>query len=183
MQTRYIADLHLFDSYSYSWRDYLDMNIDQYASMLIDNWNGVCDEDTLTIIVGDVGRYCPKTLTCIKQLRGIKVLVVGNHDVSWGRELYNPELFQGTHNFIKDSGIFVQHTPCDIDTSGVSYYIHGHHHRYDVQGMQQELRRYARDVYRLNCAADLIGHTPRTLQELIFQKELLLEQYRERGLL
>lgn len=159
------------------------MNIDQYASMFIDNWNSVCDVDTVTIIAGDIGRYCPKTLTCLQQLNGIKILVIGNHDVSWGSELYNAKYFAGTHEFIKDGGVYIQHTPCNIDMNGVNYFIHGHHHRYDVSGMQQELRRYARDVYRLNCAADLIGHTPRTLQELIFQKELLLEQYKEKGLL
>lgn len=183
MQTRYIADMHLFDSYSYSWRDYLDLNVDGYASMLIDNWNAVVDTDDMVIMVGDIGRYCPKTLTCLKQLRGTKILVIGNHDTHWGNELYNPEYFQGTHWSIKTNGVFVQHIPSAIDTTGVQYFIHGHHHRYDMSGMQQKLEKYARDVYRLNCAADLIGHTPRTIQELIFQKELLLDRYKEKGLL
>ncbi|MCM1234393.1 MAG: hypothetical protein NC489_30195 [Ruminococcus flavefaciens] len=159
------------------------MNVEQYADMFVSNWNRVTADTDMTIFVGDIGKQCPRTIECLRSLKGIKILVIGNHDVCWGQQLYDSSLFQGTHRSIWQQQVFVQHIPLVVDLVGVSYYVHGHHHRYDLPGMQQELLRYSRDVYRLNCAADLIGHTPRTLQELILQKELLLEKYKARGIL
>lgn len=185
MQIRLIADLHLYDSYSYAWRQELDMNIDRFAAMQIDCWNAVCDDDTIVILVGDIGKPCPATRACLKRLKGIKVLVTGNHDTAWGSDIYDANLFSGTHEFIERNGMYIRHIPDTqaFKQSGATYFVHGHHHRYDLPGMQRELQLYARDVYRLNCCTDLIGYTPRTLQELILQKELLLDRYREKGLL
>ena len=183
MIIRYISDPHLFDPYSYSWRQETKLDVDEYARQFVYNWNSVVMEDDMTVIVGDVGQLCERTLEYIRCLNGIRILVVGNHDVSWGSELYNQETFHGTHQFINSNGVFVQHIPDDSITRNVPYFIHGHHHRYDMPGMQIKLDKYYRDVHRLNCSADLIGHIPRTLQELILQKELLMEKYKKLGIL
>lgn len=175
--------MHLYDSYSYQWREHLEMDLDKFAAMIVANWNSVCTDDTTTVIVGDVGRLCPNTKQVIRSLRGDKVLVVGNHDTGWGSELYNSELFKGTYYGLNYDNLYVQHIP-ELEPfrrSGATYFIHGHHHRYDEPSMQTELVKYAKDVYRLNCSADLIDYTPRTLQELILKKELLLDKYRDIG--
>lgn len=185
MATRYISDLHLYDKDSLEWRSELDMSLDQYAMFFMEQWNFYTDSNDIVIVDGDLGTYCYRTTEVLKRLKGRKVLVLGNHDITWGNNVYNPELFCGTHSYINSGGIYITHIP-DIPDSirnGVAYIIHGHHHRYDMPNMQLKLKQYARDVHRYNCAADLNNHRPCTLQELMLNKELLLENYMERGLL
>lgn len=184
MSTRYIADLHLYDAYSFGWRTQF-ANTDFFISNLIDKWNSVCEPEDIVIIVGDVGKPCPKTKEVIRHLNGNLILVVGNHDLVWGDDLYNAEYFLGTHAYINSNGIYVTHRPIVPDEikDTVKYVVHGHHHQYDVPSMRSELLRYVRDTNRFNCCCDLIGYKPRTLQELMMQKELLLEKYREQGIL
>lgn len=185
MATKFIADLHLYDVDSLEWRSELNMNLDQYATYLLENWNTFTDEDDLVIIAGDLGTYCTRTIEVLKRLKGKKILVRGNHDISWGGHAYDPSLFLGTHDYIMHNGIYITHIP-EISESireDVTYIVHGHHHRYDMPNMQIKLKQYARDIHRYNCAADLNNHKPCTLQELIVNKELILERAMDKGLL
>ena len=100
MVTRYIADLHLYDPCSLDWRKELKMSLSEYAGYLITQWNRFTKEDDFIIIVGDVGNYCQATIEAIKILKGVKILVVGNHDITWGKYLYDANLFKGTHQQI-----------------------------------------------------------------------------------
>lgn len=52
-----------------------------------------------------------------------------------------------------------------------------------MPGMYNKLRSYVQDVYRLNCAADLNNHRPCTLQELMLNKELMIERYKGIGII
>lgn len=181
MQVKYISDLHLYDSYSMDWRpNYQDMN--SYADDLVTQWNMFTEEDDLVIIVGDVGKNCPRTVEILSMLKGIKVLVVGNHDLVWGKYLYSCGIFGGIHNCISRNNIFISHKP-DEYRGECQFYIHGHHHRYDMPGMNKALQLYMHDTCRLNCAADLTNNKPCTIQELILNKELLMERYKVLGLL
>ena len=181
MQLRYISDLHLFDSYSLDWRPEFK-TLDDFADNLIISWNEFTSNDDIVIIVGDIGYNCPKTHEVIRELKGNKVLVIGNHDREWGSALYCSDLFRGIHEYIYNNGIYVQHIPDEIDFN-CQYYIHGHHHRYDVPGMQKKLESYVRDTYRLNCSCDLIHYSPKTLQQLIMEKEIILDKYSAKGLI
>ena len=181
MQIKYIADLHLYDLYSLDWRTDF-RTLDEYAQTLTECWNDFTSDDDIVIIVGDIGTYCPKTLATIAKLRGRKVLVKGNHDVDWGDKVYTCGLFQGIHENIYSNGVYVNHIPERPDFE-CQYFIHGHHHRYDVPGMQQKLVEYSCDTYRLNCAADLIDNHPNSITELILNKEVLLDDYRVLGYL
>lgn len=183
MSTKYIADLHLYDSYSVDWRSYLSLSLDGYAEFLIKEWNSSTEDSDVVILAGDLGHFCPMTIEVLKQLKGVKILVLGNHDTVWGDALYDNRLFAGTHEQILSNGIFVAHKPDVVKPPNYTYFIHGHHHTYDTLGMRSCLKDYAKDTYRLNCAADLIGHKPRTLQGLILQKELLLEKYQSKNLI
>ena len=58
-------------------------NVDEMNSALIDNWNGVVGNDDRVIVVGDMflcGKQ--KMPEIMSQLKGYKVLVKGNHDLS-----------------------------------------------------------------------------------------------------
>lgn len=182
MQCRYISDLHLYDISSVEWRLGYYQNLDYYASSLIDTWNAFTDPEDCVILVGDIGHFCPRTIEVLKKLHGVKILVIGNHDSDWGNNIYTCGVFSGIHRCIERNDIHVQHIPEEYH-GNCQFYVHGHHHRYDMPGMQKALVAYARDTYRLNCAADLNGNRPCTLQELMLNKEVLLDNYRTNGLL
>lgn len=183
METKYIADLHLYDAYSEGWRNSYGLGLDGYAMLLLREWNDSVEDDDVVIIAGDIGKCCPMSIAVLQKLKGIKILVVGNHDLQWGSLLRDSSLFKGTHTCVNNNGIFVAHKPDIAKPAECVYYVHGHHHQYDVPSMRASLHQYARDTYRYNCASDLIGHKPRTLQELMLQKELLLERCRSAHLL
>lgn len=173
---RFIADMHLYDSYSMDWRT---ISLSDYAELLVSNWNRVVEPKDTVIIVGDIGHECPKTIETLQRLNGVKVLVRGNHDMTWKlTTLVNCGVFAGIHDFVRLGGLEVEHIPNE-DMIHKPYYIHGHHHYYNTPGMKQKLQLYQQDLYRLNCASDLINNTPSTLNELILHKELLLERLQE----
>lgn len=181
MQCRFISDLHLYDVSSINWRPNFS-SLDTYAMNLIDCWNAFTQPEDLVFIVGDVGHFCPRTIQVLKKLYGTKVLIVGNHDIEWGTNLYTCGVFSGIHQQIYANNIYINHTP-DGDRGNCVFYVHGHHHRYDMHGMSNVLKDYARDTCRINCSADLINNKPCTLQELILCKEVWVDKYRELGLL
>ncbi len=178
MSVKYISDLHLYDIYSIGWRT--NTTLEQFADKLEYNWNITTEEDDLVIIVGDIGDCCDKTKKLLRKLNGSKVLVLGNHDSSWGRDIFDSTLFQGVYKSINQDGIYVQHIP-DV-TVPCTYFIHGHHHRYDLPGMYNALKLYQNTSKMLNCSVDLTGH-PMGLPELITNKELVIESYINRHLL
>lgn len=180
MSIRYIADLHLYDVYSLGWRG--NIELEQFARNLLYIWNSITDpEEDTTIIVGDIGYCCDKTKEVFRKLNGKKVLVIGNHDLAWGNAIYDPSLFQGVYQSLTLNGLHIQHIP----TEGIQcdYFIHGHHHRYDMPGMHNALLQYQRNSRYLNCSADLLRCKPMTLPELITNKEMVIEDYISRRIL
>lgn len=177
----FISDTHLFDVASIDWRPSFP-SVYSYADHLIESWNRFTLEDNIVFLVGDIGHYCSKTLEVLRECKGHKLLIIGNHDVTWGSKLYNCDLFDGIYgNFLLDT-IYISHTPAPTNVKH-TWFVHGHHHRYDMPGMYNALDTYARDTYRLNCSADLNNHRPCSLQELLLNKEVMLDKYRETGLL
>lgn len=172
MSIKYISDLHVYDVYSMGWRD---MELEHFANHLLYIWNCSVVEDDMVIIVGDIGYCCEKTKSLIRKLNGRKVLIIGNHDLSWGNQIYDETLFQGVYSTLSINGLHVQHIP----TSDIvcDYFVHGHHHRYDMPGMHNTLKQYQQNSRFLNCSADLLKCKPMTLPELITNKELVIEDY------
>lgn len=172
MQVRYIADTHLYDPASSLWRAEYG-GLDAYAENLICNWNNCTDVDDIVFHLGDVGEQCELTYSVLRRLKGNKVLILGNHDVEHGYVKWPSDIFQGVYHELTHSGVHMVHKPSSMP-DGCIYLIHGHHHTYSGIMMHNELNKYQQDTYRLNCAADLIGNTPRTLRELIINKETML---------
>lgn len=178
---KYISDLHLFDASSLGWRP-LFSDVYSYADFIIDNWNRFTNPDEIVFIVGDIGHYCQKTIEVLQRLNGHKLLILGNHDTSWGNTVFSCGCFVGVYKAFDLESIHIQHIPEPITTS-YTWYVHGHHHRYDMPGMYKALQLYAADTYRLNCSTDINNHRPCTLQELLLNKEVMLDNLRESGIL
>lgn len=177
---RHISDLHINDPAIFDWRPQFSTH-EEMNDYLVERWNRkVTDDDDITIIAGDIGYCHPKTVSVLNQLNGRKILVKGNHDIEWGVALYNCGCFDGVFEFLTMKGILVAHIPDERLDSQKYYYIHGHHHRYDMLGMHKAYKEYVSHPLRLNCSADLLDFTPRTLNELIMSKEILIEKMEEK---
>lgn len=99
--------------------------------------------DTL-IILGDVGN-----VEWVKQLRGYKVLVMGNHDAGASNYL-GKDLFQETYSgpVLIGEKLILSHEP--IENCDWCMNIHGHTHDRDI----------VNDDYHFNVCADVINYTP-----------------------
>lgn len=181
VEPKYISDLHLFDSTSLSWRPQFS-DVYSYADFLVDSWNAFTVPDDIVFLVGDLGHYCQKTLDVLNRLNGVKILVLGNHDIEWGDMVYTCKCFIGVYSMFDLETIHIQHIPEQLQVP-CTWYIHGHHHRYDMPGMYNALQHYVADTYRLNCAADINNHRPCTLQELLLNKEVMINDLRDKGIL
>lgn len=173
--------MHLFDVSSIEWRPQFP-DVYRYADYLIRSWNQFTVPDDIVFLVGDIGHYCNRTLEVLRELNGHKLLILGNHDVEWGDNVYSCGIFTGVYSAFDLENIHIQHIPEDIDMN-YSWYIHGHHHRYDAPGMFKALQQYAVDTYRLNCSADINNHRPCNIQELLLNKEVMLDDMRTKGIL
>ena len=103
-------------------------------------------KDTL-IFLGDVG-----DIECARQLRGYKVLVMGNHDA--GASNYEG-VFQEVYGgpLMISEKIILSHEPLDIDWA---FCIHGHTHHLSV----------ARPGHLCVCS-DVIGYTPVNFNQFV----------------
>lgn len=116
-------------------RPYTD--IDEMDAALIENWNRVVPEDAHIFHLGDVSWYrnAAKNLFLLRQLNGIKYLLLGNHDkpmkdctniFQWQRDYMRIAIMDGD----KQIDVALFHYPIaswDKQFHG-SYHLFGHTH-------------------------------------------------------
>lgn len=175
----YISDLHLFDERVFR---LCNRNLDfvLFNQKLKDNWNSRVRKNDLVYVVGDVsGDLWNETIaTFIDTLNGEKILILGNHD-SCAINKYK-KVFKRVVDvlYIKDNNrdVFLCHYPT-MDWFGMnrdSYHIYGHIHNKNLP----EIKAYYKNRLAFNVSCDVIGFTPRTLDELIkIKKENINETF------
>jgi calcineurin-like phosphoesterase family protein len=137
---------------------------------LIKNWNSVVDQHDHVWMIGDFsfGTY-DQTAEVLNQLKGIKHLIVGNHDRK-GRadKLFNRDWnkwFVDTHDYYRlktPQGKFVLcHFPLASWERGY-YNLHGHWH--SLAGYQNKYKQW--DV-----GVDANNYTPLLLEDAIVRAE------------
>lgn len=169
--------MHLYDVYSLDWRN---LSLTAFCDKLEWIWNATVTDDDIVIVAGDIGKCCQKTVDALTQLKGHKILVVGNHDLEWGLELFECPAFEAFYSSISFCDAIVEHIPRDDVTD--KYFIHGHQHEYESPNMWNQLKRYIDNPLRLNCAADMTGCKPMSLYELITCKEIFIDKVKQGGL-
>lgn len=165
----YISDLHLCYEDSIKKYNRPFSNLKEMHNCFIANWNKtVTDKDTV-FILGDVGlpvdKYeTNKIIQIIKNLKGRKVLIQGNHDYKLLREIKFRELFEEItiYKEIYDCGkkVILMHYPLEdwkFKEKG-SYHLHGHTHTNNISHIDR----------RLNVCCEKINYVPRRIEELIF---------------
>ena len=175
----YISDLHFGHRNVIGFDHRPFMDVDDMDRCLIQLWNGrVQPEDTVYVL----GDFCYKSERApewyLRQLRGHKILIIGNHD---GRTLENPKAmhyFEDVspmmHVTDGDKQICLCHFPiaeCNGNMHG-SWHIYGH-----IHSKKDETYQFMRTRERaLNAGCMINNYTPATINELIrnnlaFQKE------------
>lgn len=177
----YIADLHFghFNILRFDNRPYFTVN--EMNTELINNWNSVVNEDDEVYILGDVSwGSMEKTLEILKQLKGKKYLIRGNHDTIFHNSFKEFNEFQWIKDYaeIKDNdrNIVLSHypMPCYKNMMHGWYHLFGHiHSTKDSEIIENALDtlfqtwNLERRTFNVGCMKWWMNYTPKTLGQII----------------
>ena len=169
----YIADLHFFhENLIKSLDNRAFESVEAMNSYMIEQWNSVVRKNDEVVILGDFsGAKWDKTAPIVKELKGKKYLVTGNHDKFVKDKSFDPSLFKwvGPYLELKDNNrkVILCHYPImcyngqyNFSKAGNSktYMLYGHvHNSYDytlVKDFVNDTRVRTREV------KDLEGEIP-----------------------
>lgn len=150
-------------------------NLEEEDAFIVAQWRKSVNEDDTVYILGDVAEGdCERVVRILKDLPGRKILVVGNHDEEESIARYKEAgIFEAITPYLKihEEGkeIILFHYPMLDweDRQFGSVLVYGHIHNKDLA----EIKDYFKDKPCYNCGADVVGFTPRTLEELRRIKE------------
>lgn len=193
----YIADNHFFHAGVNTRMDNRGFpSVEAMNDYMIDQWNKRVHKNDEVVILGDLsfGNY-EETTEVVKQLKGKKYLIVGNHDryIKDGRFDQSLFKFVGGYHEMNDNGrkVVLCHYPIlcyngqfrrDQDGNPKVYMLHGHiHNTQDITVLEQakefirNYKRYTRGsdepiappVNIINCFCMFSDYVPLTLDEWI----------------
>lgn len=126
MKIRFISDLHFghknIAKYSGIFRGN-SKTVLEADEWLTTQWNSVVKPHDLVWVLGDIA-FDRESIKKVKKLRGIKHLILGNHDTYPLK--YYQECFNKIHGFMKYKGFWLSHAPIREVRGMVN--IHGHTH-------------------------------------------------------
>lgn len=153
--------------------------IEEMNSFLIEKWNAKVNDDDDIYILGDLSyRSGVSVKTYLKQLKGRKHLIEGNHDYNWEKNIVDlTEFFVSVSKLevikIDNKMITLCHYPLlewngsrrakNQDTS-ISWLIHGHIHN-SRDGVFEYIKENL--PCALNAGVDINGFEPVTFEELL----------------
>lgn len=162
---RFISDLHLGH---YNAMTILDergfKTLDEMDQYIIKQWNSIVDPNDTVVILGDLSFYNgSKTLSLIKQLKGNKILIKGNHE----RYLKDPEFDIKVFNYIDrydeiqdgERRIICSHFPNIFyngqyrktsDGKPASYMVYGHIHNTQDMQLFEKMMEMAKEYTYIN---------------------------------
>lgn len=176
----YISDLHIGHKsiIAFDQRPFFDLN--EMHETIIKNWNSVVSNNDEVYILGDFAWKNELALEVLRQLKGKKYLILGNHDrvntefekhFVWVKELET----------IKDgdTNIVLCHYPIahwrNADYGYVHLYGHIHTGRDYEPFKEYTAKMKAREIpkgtipyecYNVGCMMPYMNYTPRTLKEI-----------------
>ena len=165
----YTADLHLGHSNIIRFCNRPFSDIGEMNKTLIDNWNARVREKDHVYIVGDLAYRSARSVTgYLEQMRGIKHLIIGNHERSWMKQVNLSQYFASieTMQEIRDNGrrVVLCHYPLATWPGKNSYMVYGHIHNNKNGSYWPQIRSMERV---LNAGVEINGYQPVTLDELI----------------
>lgn len=164
----YISDMHLGHANIIRHSNRPFNNVDEMDKTIISNWRERVSKDDDIYCVGDMMFKVQNPKTYLEQLTGRIHLIKGNHDhFIKDRSLW--KYFESIDDYLKinDNGrtVILFHYPL-AEWDGFyrdSIHLFGHIHNNDNDAAK--IMRSIKNCY--NVGADLLGFTPRTLDEII----------------
>lgn len=154
-------------------------SVEEMNERIISNWNSVVEEGDKVFLCGDVAlSTTPESLDGILgQLKGEKVLVMGNHDNAPSKiEVYNKH-FTALVGAVEYKDAIVTHIP--VHPSQLEYRwkynIHGHTHHHCVMTTLPGTKiTDVIDNKYLCCSCEQVWFRPVTYEELLSQRKVIL---------
>ena len=165
----FISDTHFGHENVIRFCDRPFKNAQEMNAALINNWNSRVKEHDTVYILGDMFFRCDKPEEILKQLKGKKHLVIGNHDSSWMNKVDMNKYFLSVSNMLEINdgkrNITLCHYPMLTWKHAMrSYMIHGHIHNNTNADFFPLL--IERDNV-LNASVEINGYMPVTFEELL----------------
>ena len=166
----YISDLHFGHSAVINFEPRPFLDVDEMDNILIELWNSRVTKNDQVYILGDFAFRNEKPYSWyLRQLKGQKHLIVGNHDKKLLKDSAAMSYFVSVDHYreITDNQkrLVLSHYPIaewDNFHHG-AYHIYGHIHN-KTEGAYQYMKQF--DT-ALNAAACINNYTPSSLNELI----------------
>lgn len=158
----FIADTHFFHEKIIKMCNRPFDNVEEMNKKLIENWNKKVTDDDTVYILGDVSFKGSKenTISILKQLKGKKILIKGNHDRFVGQRDFD-ERFEKICDYLQitedKQQIILSHYPI-IDYAGMYYgakMIYGHIHN-----------KYVPHKNMYCVSVECVNYEPVTLEEI-----------------
>ena len=170
----YTSDLHLGHENMIRFDNRPFCSVEEMTEKIIDNWNSVVNNNDDVYILGDFAWRNDIGYAALKQLRGNKYLIRGNHD-RLNSAMRSQFIWVKDYAEIKDEdkNIVLCHYPIahwrNADYGTIHLYGHIHSARdsrpFKEYKQAMQARGYPYECYNVGCM--LHGYKPVTLQEII----------------
>ena len=190
----FTSDLHLGHKNILSLCDRPFADVEEMDAAIIENWNKKVNKNDTVYILGDIVWDKNAVAGYMEQLSGKKILVVGNHDLTWSKKEENKKYFEDIVPYLEVSlnkhPITMCHYPMLEWRSSreelgrkLGYHVHGHIHN----RISDEYRQLYLHFNALNAGVDVNGFEPVSFDELLENnmrfKLSLLESDADRSIL
>lgn len=132
--------------------------VEEHDQHIFDNCNKLFRKQDKIWFNGDVA-FTKEALYRIKELKGTKILILGNHDTEWKKRGYTfqdlLEVFDDIQSLVKWHEFWLSHCPVHPDELRGKINIHGHIHSHIID-----------DPRYVNICMEHINYTPITLEEI-----------------
>ena len=173
---RYISDYHIGHSNALRFDSRPFSSLDEMHERIILNWNNTVNDGDEVYILGDFAWKNDAGLEVLKQLKGRKYLILGNHD-RLNAELTGQFVWVKEMEIVRDgeNQVVLCHYPIAHWINADYGYIHlyGHIHMGRDLRPFKEYAEYMRqrhlpyECYNVGCMLPYMNYTPRTLEEII----------------
>lgn len=157
-------------------------SLDEMHKVMIERWNAEVNNDDHVYIIGDM---CFKAkdeyLDLVKNLKGNKHLIIGNHDRLTNAR-YKKQFVEITNYKKLTDRLDNKEVPVILSHYYIPFYdthyrngilLHGHSHVTGESMVERDITRMMKDkgfpcqIYNVGCMYPYMDYTPRTLQHIV----------------
>lgn len=167
------SDLHFGHTNMIKYENRPFRDADEMDKYLIKQWNNTVSENDQVYILGDFTlKGVDYAVTILKQLKGTKILILGNHDNFANKANFPKDIFKEIAYYkeikYKDKNFVLCHYPI-ADWDGKEHgviHLYGHIHTIDNDAQNYMLSQFAKDYNCFNVGWD-VEHRLFNIEEFI----------------